>query len=263
MGDKDTRDAALINSMAEKSSEGEKEETRNRMNELTTFALAVFGFSKVHIGTGAHNRERKATATRHSVTERDALRGTGIRPPFGNRICQRSASLAWGTLGDSHVDGDLLWLSDFYPFEQTNYEAFDIFGRKMASRNKQPTTIDYFSKCAKQHIAIWCWFFGEEHKEAITSAMSTLWRLHETHPELFTIGVLVSISGGNDVPLCRRDERRNARNGAYFPVAVRKGEFRMKSLTPMPDGRTRWEYHTVFLTTHPTGYWATIAVPNL
>ena len=48
-----------------------------------------------------------------------------------------------------------------------------------------------------------------------------------------------------------------------LPEAVRKGEFRRKALTPMADGRSRWEYPTTFLMEHPTGYWQFIAVPLL
>ena len=48
-----------------------------------------------------------------------------------------------------------------------------------------------------------------------------------------------------------------------LPEAVRKGEFRRKALTPMADGRSRWEYPTTFLMEHPAGYWLSIAVPRL
>ena len=48
-----------------------------------------------------------------------------------------------------------------------------------------------------------------------------------------------------------------------LPETVRKGEFRRKALTPMADGRSRWEYPTAFLTVHPAGFWQSIAVPRL
>ena len=48
-----------------------------------------------------------------------------------------------------------------------------------------------------------------------------------------------------------------------MPETVRKGEFRRKALTPLADGRSRWEFPTTFLMDHPAGFWLSIAVPRL
>ena len=48
-----------------------------------------------------------------------------------------------------------------------------------------------------------------------------------------------------------------------LPETVRKGEFRRKAMTPMADGRPRWEFPTTFLMEHPAGFWQSIAVPRL
>ena len=94
VGEKDVWGAALITALAPKKwTDGEKEETWNRLNELPAFALVGFGCFSVRIGAGAYNRERKATIARQSVTDRDALWGqeseslSGIGFPNAWRHC--------------------------------------------------------------------------------------------------------------------------------------------------------------------------------
>ena len=56
--DKDTKRSALVAAFLKQNTDGGEEETWNRLNELTTFALVGFGFFTVKLGTGTYNRER-------------------------------------------------------------------------------------------------------------------------------------------------------------------------------------------------------------
>ena len=79
----------------EKDKDADKDETRNRINELATFALCGFGFFKTLVGTGAYNRERKSTHLRQAVTERGKFWELGLRVPIGHRLADASATLSW------------------------------------------------------------------------------------------------------------------------------------------------------------------------
>ena len=141
--EKDLKETATSSALFKKTQEDDKEEVWNRLNELTTFALVGFGFFDVKIGTGTYNRERKATISRQSAPERDAMWDLGIRVPFGDRICFGAASLTWGTINDTSVGEAVLLLSDFYPLAQETYGKFTIVGQKYESRAKQPTTLEF------------------------------------------------------------------------------------------------------------------------
>ena len=262
--EKDARGASLITSLtATKGTEAEKEETRNRLDELATFAMVGFGFLAVSVGTGAYNRERKEAVIRQSATDRDSLRGDGIRAPFGNRICQFMASLSWGTLDDLQSTGDVLLLSDCYPATQTAPDSFSITGTKMEPTMKQPATMGSFPRCVRHHVAIWCVGFALEHRDERMASVETLEKRRESHPELFTIKMIVApweVMTFRYVTEMKEGTRKMAR---MLPRDSAEGEFRRKALTPIPGGRTRWEYPAVFITTHPTGFWQSIAIPRL
>ena len=65
-------------------------------------------------------------------------------------------------------------------------------GKKYESRAKQPTTLEFFARCAKQHVALWCLFFGAQRKDERMCDLATLEKLHEAHPDLFTIEIVVA-----------------------------------------------------------------------
>ena len=92
----------------------------------------------------------------------------------------------------------------------------------------------------------------------------TRWRLCETSriPSRIAHDQANSrVVGRNDFPLCGGEGTRKM--ARMLPETVRKGEFRRKALTPMPDGRTRWGHPAVFIMSHPTGFWQSMAVPRL
>ena len=51
----------------------EKEDTWDKLTELSLFALSGFGFFETKLGTGTYNREKKASVIRQSQTDKDWL----------------------------------------------------------------------------------------------------------------------------------------------------------------------------------------------
>ena len=93
--------------------------------------------------------------------------------------------------------------------------------------------------------------------------MHTLERLREAHPELFSVQTIVSGWGemaSRYIAAVKEGARKMVR---MLPETVRKGEFRRKALTPMADGRSRWEFPTTFFMDNATGFWQSIAIPSL
>ena len=86
-------------------------------------------------------------------------------------------------------------LSDCYPAGKDTYDAFSVSGEKYEPRGKPPNSLELFVRCTKQHIAIWRILFGSEHAEERLAAMRTLGKLHEAHPDLRTLSVIVSAWG--------------------------------------------------------------------
>ena len=260
--EKDTKEASTLSALFKKTQEDDKGEVWNRLNELTTFALVGFDFSDVKIGDGARNRERKEAIIRQSVAERDAIWELGIRAPFGNRICAVAASLTWGTIDDTDVGEEVLLLPDRYPVAQEVYDRFAITGMKYEARGEQPTTLEYFARCTKQHIAIWCLCFGVHRKEERMTATHTLEKLHEAHPDLFSTAIIVEAWGEMTYRYIAEIKEDAWKMVRMLPATVRKGESRRKAVTPMQDGRSRWGYPATFLTERPTGFCQGIAVPR-
>ena len=87
----------------------------------------------------------------------------------------------------------------YYPIDvivlHPAYDPFAISGKKMGPKGAQPTTLDFVSKCAKKHISSWRLGFGMEHKEERMMALKTLEKLHESHPELLTVKLMVASWG--------------------------------------------------------------------
>ena len=67
---------------------GEKEETWDKLTELSLFALSGFGFFETKLGTGTYNREKKACILRQGQTDKDWMWENGLRVPISNRIAQ-------------------------------------------------------------------------------------------------------------------------------------------------------------------------------
>ena len=108
-----------------------KDETCNRMTEMAGFSLGGFGFFKTRLGMGTYNRERKATSLRQFNTDKDALRGGGLRVPIGNRIAHAAAALTWGTLYTDKPDEDTATLDDCIPHTYESYESFTPDGKRL------------------------------------------------------------------------------------------------------------------------------------
>ena len=140
-----------------------KDETWTRLTEMEGFSLGGFGFSQARLGMGTYNRERNATILRQFSTDKDALRGGGLRVPVGNRIAHAAAALTWGAVNVDKPGDDTLTLADCTPFSYEAYDRFSVDGNKYEARGKQPQTIDAFTRAAKQHVELFSLFFGMEH----------------------------------------------------------------------------------------------------
>ena len=138
----------------EKENDDEKEDVWNRLTEMTTFAMAGFGFFKTSLGTGAYKRERRASSLRQGITNKDRFWGSGLRVTIGNRVAYASASLSWGCFSEKTASEDALLLADCAPMSADAYEAFAPDAKKLEPRGKPPSTIDRLSRCAKQQIEL-------------------------------------------------------------------------------------------------------------
>ena len=263
--DKDSEESPLADALVKKPNtiEDEKEDARSRLNELTTFALVGSGLCARKVGTGTYNRERKSTVFRQDITDRDSLWGPGIRAPPRGLFSNASAALTWGCLQASNVPGYVALLSDFHPKPQESYDPFAPTGKKYGPRNKKPDIVDLFLRCDKRHIGIRCMIYGKEHRAERIHDIHTVGRLREAHADLFTIPVLVSTRGEMTlryIALVAEGARMMLR---MLPGAGRKGEFMRNALTPMADGRSRWEYPTASPMERTAGFWQSIEVPRL
>ena len=93
--------------------------------------------------------------------------------------------------------------------------------------------------------------------------LATVKKIREAHPDSLTIAIVVA-DWQEMTYLYIADIKEGTRKMMrMLPETVRKGEFRRKALTPMPDGRSRWAYPTTFLMEHHTGFWQGIDVPRL
>ena len=129
--DKDDKELALVSALVKKqTNEDDKEDVWIRPNELSTFDSVGFGFFTTTVGAGAYNRGEKSTVPRQSITDRDALRGMGIRVPMGDRFRHASASLQRGCLHESNPADDIVLLSDRHPRSHELYDAFATTGKK-------------------------------------------------------------------------------------------------------------------------------------
>ena len=231
--DKDAKEPALVAALVKKQeTEDDKDEVWSRLDELTTFGLVGFGFFSCKLWIGTYIRERKATISRQSPIGRDALWGSGSLAPLGNRFSHASAALTWGCLQDTNVPDETILLSDRHPRPQETYDTFSPSGKKYETRGKQPETIDQFLRCTKQHIAIWRMMYGQEHKEERTHAMSTMERLREAHPDLFTLTTIVGAWGEMAFRYIAAVKEGGRKAARMLPETVRKGELRRKALTP-------------------------------
>ena len=173
----------------------EKEETWNRLNELTCFELAGFGFSQTPLGVRKYNREKKASIPRQGISDRDRFWDAGIRAPIGRRIAHASASLSWGAIAEGSQAGDILPLSDCVPFTLDAYGDLSHDSKKSEPTNKLPQTIGRFSRCARNHTALFCLAYGEEHREERLDALEIMAQPVETHPEFPTGEILMRNMG--------------------------------------------------------------------
>ena len=67
----------------------EKEGTRNRLTELSVFALAGFGFFETKLARGTYNREKKAFVLRQGNVDKDLLFGRRVESTHYDTLCSR------------------------------------------------------------------------------------------------------------------------------------------------------------------------------
>lgn len=177
--------AEIRDFLKHKTENEDKEETWTRLTELAAFSLGGFGFFQTRLGSGAYNRERKATVLRQFATEKDALWGAGVRVPVGSRVAHAASALTWGALNTDKPADDYGTLGDCIPFTAEAYDSFAVDGKKYEARGKHPTSIDTFVRDAKQHVELFCLFVGSERKPERVEAIEAFRRLREAHPDVF------------------------------------------------------------------------------
>ena len=92
------------------------------------------------------------------------------------------------------------------------------------------------------------------HKEGCAVSVKTHERLREAHPDLRTVPIIVAAwveMAFRYIPDMKEGGRKTIR---MLPERYAKGIFRRRALTPIADGRTRWEHPTTILTGLPTGF---------
>ena len=246
-----------------KEKDDEKEDVWNRLTEMTTFALTGFGFFKTSLGTGTYKRERKASSLRQGITDKDRFWDKGLRVPIGNRVAHASAALTWGCLAEKTAAEDALVLADCAPLTADAYDAFTPDSKKLEPRGKAPVTIDRLSRCAKQQIELFCMCFGEEHRKERVDALEIMVQLHETQPELFTVQFLNQCWGAMNFRYISEVKDGARRMMRMLHDGARKTDLRRRALTPTSTGKVVWEFPTVWLMDHDTGYWKTMVLPKL
>ena len=181
--------------------------------------------------------------------------GKWFTSPNFEQDCTGGASLNWGCLSESTAHDDAILLGDCTPFTLDSYESFVADGRKMEPRGKTPLTIDRLTRCAKQHIEIFCLIYGKEHRRERKDALEVMIELHESQPDLFAISFLCQAWGAMTYAYLAEIKDGTRRMIRMLPDVVKKTDLRRKALSPGPSGRALWEYPTTWLMTHPTGYW--------
>ena len=241
----------------------ENEETWNKLTELSLFALSGFGFFETKLGAGTYNRGKKACILRQGQTEKDWMWENGLRIPISSRIAQGGASLNWSCLSESTAHEDAILLGDCTPYSLDAYESFVADNKKIEPHGKTPLTIDRFTRCAKQHIEIFCLLYGKEHKKERRDALEIMIELHESQPDLFTVSFLCQTWEAMTYAYLAEIKDGTRRMIRMLPDVVKKTDLRRKALSPGPSGRVLWEYPTTWFMTHPAGYWQASVKPKL
>ena len=161
--------AEIMEFLKNKDGANPKDETWNRLTEMTGFSLVGFGFFKTRLGMGTYNRERNATILRKFNSGKEALRGSVLRVPIGNRIAHAAAALTWGTSHPDKPDEDTATLADCIPQPYESYEPLPPDGKKSETRGKAPQTADMFARAAKQHVELFGLVLGANAPGAIRS----------------------------------------------------------------------------------------------
>ena len=82
-----------------------KDEPWARLNELATFAMCGHGQYSASLAVGVYGKETKSTLQRQGLTERDRLRGQGVRVHIETRIAHPSNLRLRQALGSENKQG--------------------------------------------------------------------------------------------------------------------------------------------------------------
>ena len=118
----------------------------------------------------------------------------GLRVQAAKRISPIAASLSRVTVNGSEASAPTLLLSDFYLSAQEVYGRFASTGKNYESRGGGggSTSLEFSIRCDMRRIAMWRTCFGPERKDERTKSMPLLVEMHEAHPDLFAIPIIVS-----------------------------------------------------------------------
>lgn len=116
-----------------------KEDVRNRLAAMATFAPDGCGFPKTSLAPCTYKRER-GSPLRRGITDKARFWEKGLRVPLGNRVAQESAALTWCWLDVKTSDGNALLVADFDPLSICAYELFTLDSKKQrgTTRDHRP-----------------------------------------------------------------------------------------------------------------------------
>ena len=114
-------------------------------------------------------------------------------------------------------------------------------GKEYGRRAHHPDKLALSLLRTRRGVGFWRLLIGLEHTGERINAPNTLERLREARPDLYAVRIIANAScdmAQRYIAAIRKGDRKMVR---IPPDAVRKCDFRRKPLTPMADGRSRWE----------------------
>ena len=135
----------------------------SKVDQFTVCALRGFGVHRVVLGTGTYGAEMESCIRTQARSEKDKLRHDKLRVPISNRIARAASSGAFGCALSEGTDEISVCLSGCIALDSSRYKTHRWGGEKIEPIGKNPHSTGCFVSTAKQHIRLFCFFYGHEH----------------------------------------------------------------------------------------------------